>query len=204
MAKVLVVQANKAGAQPKLVDERLARHLVDKGRFDYVNEEEGSMQAQRKTKPITRTRHGSVRRVVKAATGNPNQPRERQPELDPSKQNPDERTEEMDQQEVEHQRQVTEDQEAENERVRRQSEERDAEYARTQELDKPADGTTAPTDYEGQTVADLKEEAERRGLDVTRGDGEDGAPLKADYVSALEKSDKGGASAMTTRRRTSK
>lgn len=201
MAKVLVVRTNTAGAQPTLMDERLARHLVGKGRFDYVDEE-GSMQAQLKRKPITRTRHGRTGRVVKAATGNPNQPREDQPELDPSG-NPDQRTEEMDQQEIEHQEQVTQDQEAENERARRQSEERDAEYARTQELEQPAESTT-PTDYESQTVADLKEEAERRGLDVTRGDGEDGAPLKADYVSALQKSDKGGASAMTTRRRSSK
>lgn len=36
------------------------------------------------------------------------------------------------------------------------------------------------------TVDELKDEAERRGIEVERGDGGDGEPLKADYVKALQ------------------
>lgn len=38
---------------------------------------------------------------------------------------------------------------------------------------------------EGKTVAELKKLAEERGLEVTRGDGKEGDPVKADYVKAL-------------------
>jgi hypothetical protein len=40
-------------------------------------------------------------------------------------------------------------------------------------------------ELEGMTKEELQEEAEKRGLTVTRGDGGDGEPLKADYIKAL-------------------
>lgn len=40
-------------------------------------------------------------------------------------------------------------------------------------------------ELDGMTKDDLVAEAEARGLTVTRGDGEEGDPLKADYVEAL-------------------
>lgn len=43
--------------------------------------------------------------------------------------------------------------------------------------------------YDSWTVDELRAEAERRQIKVTRGDGQDGEPLKADFVKALEKSD---------------
>lgn len=45
------------------------------------------------------------------------------------------------------------------------------------------------TNYARKGVQDLKDEAESRGLTVVRSDGSEGDPLKADYVSALEKDD---------------
>lgn len=44
--------------------------------------------------------------------------------------------------------------------------------------------------YEAFTVEELKAEADQRDLTVTRGDGESGDPVKADYVAALEADDK--------------
>lgn len=41
-------------------------------------------------------------------------------------------------------------------------------------------------DLEELTVADLEKLATKRGVTVTRGDGEAGDPLKSDYVDALE------------------
>lgn len=43
----------------------------------------------------------------------------------------------------------------------------------------------AAFDVDGATIEELKAEAERRGAEVKRGDGGDGAPLKADYQAAL-------------------
>lgn len=40
-------------------------------------------------------------------------------------------------------------------------------------------------DLEGMTKADLVALAEKEGITVLRGDGEDGDPVKADYVEAL-------------------
>jgi hypothetical protein len=45
------------------------------------------------------------------------------------------------------------------------------------------------TDYESMTKAQLKAEADSRGLEVTRTDGEDGALRKEDYIAALEEDD---------------
>lgn len=42
-------------------------------------------------------------------------------------------------------------------------------------------------DLDSLTVEDLKARAEKQGVEVTRGDGKDGAPVKADYVKALSK-----------------
>jgi hypothetical protein len=49
----------------------------------------------------------------------------------------------------------------------------------------PAGGGTPPSELEDMTKEELQEEAAKRGLTVTRGDGGDGEPLKADYVKAL-------------------
>lgn len=49
------------------------------------------------------------------------------------------------------------------------------------------DGSDIPTaeDLGDLTVAELKERADAAELDVARGDGKDGDPLKADYIRAL-------------------
>jgi hypothetical protein len=44
-------------------------------------------------------------------------------------------------------------------------------------------------DYSKWSKEDLEKEADKRGLKVTREDGEEGDPLKSDYVAALEQSD---------------
>lgn len=49
--------------------------------------------------------------------------------------------------------------------------------------------SSSGTNYSRQSLQDLKDEANRRDLDVQRGDGQEGDPLKADYVSALEEDD---------------
>jgi len=45
-------------------------------------------------------------------------------------------------------------------------------------------------DWDSLTKAELEAEAEKRGLTVKRGDGEDGDPVKADYVKALKAASK--------------
>lgn len=50
-------------------------------------------------------------------------------------------------------------------------------------------GSSSGGDYNKQSPARLKQLAEDRGLDVQRGDGKEGDPLKADYISALEEDD---------------
>lgn len=54
------------------------------------------------------------------------------------------------------------------------------EYAKQAEAETPE----AP-DYAAMSKAELVEEAEARGLTVRRADGDDGVPLKADYIRAL-------------------
>jgi hypothetical protein len=50
----------------------------------------------------------------------------------------------------------------------------------------PAAGEpTTDEELEGLTKDELKTLAEERGVTVTRADGEDGEPLKADYIAAL-------------------
>ena len=52
-----------------------------------------------------------------------------------------------------------------------------------------AEGSTEKpkgTDWASMDKDDLVSEAEKRGLTVTRGDGKEGDPLKADFVKALE------------------
>lgn len=49
----------------------------------------------------------------------------------------------------------------------------------------PQGGGTPASELEGMTKAELQEEAEKRGLTVTRGDGGDGEPRKEDYIKAL-------------------
>jgi hypothetical protein len=53
-------------------------------------------------------------------------------------------------------------------------------------LTKAADGREVG-DFESMNKDELQAEAEKRGLAVKRGDGEEGDPLKADYVKALNK-----------------
>lgn len=48
----------------------------------------------------------------------------------------------------------------------------------------------AGEDYEALTVAELHERANAAGLDVKRSGGEEGSPLKADYVRVLKRHDK--------------
>ena len=65
-------------------------------------------------------------------------------------------------------------------------------------LTRDADGSEYVEDvdvheYEDWLVDDLRAEAEAADLDVQRGDGEDGDPLKADYIKALRKRDRVGA-----------
>jgi hypothetical protein len=50
--------------------------------------------------------------------------------------------------------------------------------------------TPEPADYEANTVEELRTLADQRQVEVKRGDGEDGAPLKADYVKALKRQDR--------------
>lgn len=49
----------------------------------------------------------------------------------------------------------------------------------------PKNKTTDRDELEAMTKEDLVDLATDRGLTVTRGDGSDGEPLKADYVNAL-------------------
>jgi hypothetical protein len=50
-------------------------------------------------------------------------------------------------------------------------------------------------ELEGMTKADLVELAEQQGVEVTRGDGAEGDPVKADYVEALATADTASSSA---------
>lgn len=54
------------------------------------------------------------------------------------------------------------------------------------EGDEPVDEST-DTKWDEHTVDELKVYADEYHLDVTRGDGQEGDPLKEDYVAALEK-----------------
>lgn len=47
----------------------------------------------------------------------------------------------------------------------------------------------APSEYDEYSVTELKAETDHRGLAVERGDGEQGEPLKEDYIKALEADD---------------
>lgn len=49
-----------------------------------------------------------------------------------------------------------------------------------------APATDDAPDFESMSKEELVKLAEERGLEVTRADGEDGAPLKSDFVKALQ------------------
>jgi hypothetical protein len=51
----------------------------------------------------------------------------------------------------------------------------------------PSAGAVPASELEGKTKAELVEMAEARGLTVTRGDGEEGEPVKQDYIDALSR-----------------